>query len=55
MRRACRADSLSGLYRRVGKFIERGALGVVRLDGLLNLIDREAGNIAAVIAAHLRK
>ena len=41
--------------RGVGEIVERGALFVGRLDGLLELIDRQAGDVAAVRAAHLRQ
>jgi len=53
--RASRLDLLRGRHGSVGEFIERGALRLGRLDRLLNEIDRQAGNIAAVLAAKLRQ
>jgi len=49
--RAGRLDLLRGRDGSVGEFIERGALRLGWLDRLLNEIDRQAGNIAAVLAA----
>ena len=53
--RAGGLDVLCRLDRGVGEIVERGALFVGRLDGLLELIDWQAGDVAAVRAAHLRQ
>ena len=52
---ACGLESLCRFERGVGEIVKGCALFGGRLDGLLNLIDWQAGNVAAVGAAHLRQ
>ena len=53
--RAGGLDVLGGLEGGLGEIVERGALGVVGLDGPLKLIDRQAGDLVAALVAHLRQ
>ncbi len=53
--RAGGLDVVRRLDRGVGEIVERSALRVVRLDRLLQLVDRQAGDVAAILAAHLRQ
>jgi hypothetical protein len=48
-------DVARRLGRGVSEIIERDTLRVVRLDRLLDLIDRKAGDVAGILAAHLRQ
>ena len=48
-------EACSCLFRSVGEFFERGALCLVRLDCILECLDRQPGDHAAVVAAHLRE
>ena len=53
--RAGRLDFLRGRDGSVGEFIERGARRFGRLYRLMNQIDRQASNLATILAAQLRQ
>src|SRR3954468_1060515 len=53
--RACRLNILCGFHRSVSEIIQRGALGFIRLNGLLDFIDRKACDAAAVLTAQSRQ
>jgi len=46
-------DVLYGFKRSSGEIVKRRSLFGGRLDRLLELIDRQAGNVTAIGAAHL--
>src|SRR5207302_4638694 len=53
--RTRRTNVLGGRNRCIAEVVERGELRFGRLDGELDLVDRKAGDVAAVIAAHFRQ